>query len=106
MSEARANLAITDSNADAERLQVRVDVEQALLNIRAAKASIDASHDAQTNAQARLQLAEGRYQAGTGSTIELGDAQVALTNAGAQVVQADFNLATARAQLLAALGAN
>jgi outer membrane protein len=105
-SEARANLAVTESNADAERLQVRVDVEQALLNIRAAKASIEASRDAQTNAQARLQLAEGRYQAGTGSTIELGDAQVALTSAAAQAVQADFNLATARAQLLAALGAN
>ncbi len=56
------------------------------------------------NARLRLKLAEGRYEAGVGSAIELGDAQVALTHAGAQRVQAQFNLSTARAQLLAALG--
>jgi len=36
--------------------------------------------------------------------IELGDAQIAAANAAAQVVQTDFQLATARAQLLWALG--
>jgi len=38
------------------------------------------------------------------SVIELGDAQIAASNAAAQVVQTDFQLATARAQLLWALG--
>jgi outer membrane protein len=52
----------------------------------------------------RLTLAEGRYQAGVGNVIELGDSQVALTTAAAQEVQAIFNLATARAKLLQALG--
>jgi len=56
------------------------------------------------NAREQLRLAEGRYQSGVGSIIELGDAQIAATSAAAQVVQADFNLATARAQLLTALG--
>ncbi|MGZ3425302.1 MAG: TolC family protein, partial [Polyangia bacterium] len=51
-----------------------------------------------------LRLAEGRYQAGVGSIIELGDAQVAATTAAAQKVQADYNVSTARAQLLNALG--
>jgi outer membrane protein len=36
--------------------------------------------------------------------IELGDAQVTATNAAAQLVQAQFNLSTARAQLLTAMG--
>ena len=49
-------------------------------------------------------LAEQRYAVGVGSAIELGDAQVALTQAAAQAVQADDKLATARAQLLRALG--
>ena len=49
-------------------------------------------------------LAEGRYQAGVGNIIELGDAQVAQTSAAAQAVQAEYNLATARAQLGRALG--
>ena len=34
----------------------------------------------------------------------LGDAQIAAANAAAQVVQTDFQLATARAQLIWALG--
>jgi len=57
-----------------------------------------------TNARERLRLAEGRYAAGVGSPIELGDAQLALTTAQAQAVQAQYNLSSARADLLAALG--
>jgi outer membrane protein len=49
-------------------------------------------------------LAEGRYDAGVGNVIELGDAQVALTSAEVQAVQADYNISSARAQLLNALG--
>jgi outer membrane protein len=102
--EAEANVASTRAALDAERMQIRFDVEQAVLTVRAAKASIDAAGDALANARERLRLAEGRYAQGVGSVIELGDAQVALTNAAAQRVQADFNLGAARAQLLAALG--
>ena len=102
--EAEANVSVAHAQLDAERLQVRFDVEQAALTVRAAKESIKAANDALANARDRLRLAEGRYQAGVGSIIELGDAQVALTNAAAQLVQADYNLSTARAQLLTALG--
>ncbi len=83
---------------------MRFDVDQAQLMVRADKIAIDAARDALTNAREQLRLAEGRYSAGVGSIIELGDAQVALQNAGAQLVTAQFNLSTARAQLLTALG--
>jgi len=56
------------------------------------------------NAHERLSLAEGRYQTGVGSIIEQGDAQLQLTSAQQQRVQAEFNLSTARAALLNALG--
>ena len=102
--QAEANLSYAEAQLDAEKLQVRFDVEQAVLTLRAAKVSIDASNEALVNAREQLRLAEGRYQSGVGSIIELGDAQIAATSAAAQVVQADFNLATARAQLLTALG--
>jgi outer membrane protein len=101
---AEANLSYADAALEAERLQVRFDVLQAVLTLRATKVAIDASREALVNAREQLRLAEGRYQSGVGSIIELGDAQIAATNAAAQVVQADFNLATARAQLLTALG--
>jgi outer membrane protein len=102
--EARANTAVLRAQYDLQRQQVRADVEQARLGVRATKAAIEATHEAAVNARVRLGLAEGRYQAGVGNIIELGDSQVALTAAAAQEIQAVFNLATARAKLLQALG--
>jgi outer membrane protein len=102
--EARAQLDSLRAQVDQLRQSVRLDVEQARLAVRASKAALTASADAVVNARERLKLAEGRYQAGVGNAIELGDAQVALTSALAQQVQAGERLAAARAQLLRALG--
>jgi outer membrane protein len=52
----------------------------------------------------RRTLAEGRYQAGVGSIIELSDAQLAYVNARFQQVQAGLDLAQARARIQHALG--
>jgi outer membrane protein len=102
--EAEANADSFRAQADVQKLAVRLDVEQAQLGIRTAKASLIASADVLANARERLRLAEGRYAAGVGSAIELGDAQLAVTQAAAQRVQAQFQLSSARADLLAALG--
>jgi outer membrane protein len=104
VKEQKANYDSLVAQRDQLQLQTRVEVEQARTAVRAAKASQVAAGEALVNARERLRLAEGRYQAGVGSIIELGDAQVALNNAAAQKVQADYNLSTARAQLLKALG--
>lgn len=93
-----------DAQTESLRQSVRVELESALLAVRGAKSEIDAAQQALANAREQLRLAEGRYQTGAGSIIELGDAQVTVTQASAQKVQADFDLATARAQLLHALG--
>ena len=102
--EARANTAVLRAQYDLQHQQVRADVEQARLGVRATKAAIEATREAAVNARVRLNLAEGRYQAGVGNIIELGDSQVALTAAAAQEIQAVFNLAIARAKLIQALG--
>jgi outer membrane protein len=102
--EARANASVLRAQLDVLRQQVRLAVEQARLAVLAARASLDATKEAATNARERLRLAEGRYRAGVGNVIELGDAQVAMTAAAAQEVQAQYQLATARAQLILALG--
>ncbi len=101
---AEANYDYVDAELEAEILQVRFSVQQAFLTLRANKTAIEAANEALVNAREQLRLAEGRYAQGVGSIIELGDAQIAATSAAAQVVQADFNLSTARAQLLAAIG--
>ena len=102
--EAEANVQAEKAALDLLKQQLRSDVDAARLAVRAAKASQSATQEAQENAKQRLRLAEQRYQVGVGSAIELGDAQVALTQAAAQAVQAEDNLALARAQLLRALG--
>jgi len=102
--EAAANLEGVEAQLTGLRQQIRLEVEQARLAILSAKATQGAAAEALANARERLRLAEGRYQAGAGSAIELGDSQVALTAAAAQAVQADYALASARAQLLRALG--
>ena len=102
--ESEAGLASLRAQYDLEHQQVRLDVDQARLAVRAAKAAVEASAQALVNAGDLLRLAEGRYEAGVGSIIELGDAQVAATSAGQQKVQSDYSLAEARAGLLRALG--
>ena len=102
--EARANLSAVQAQRAGLVNQVRVDVEQAHLQVRAAKATLEAVEEALTSSRERLRLAEGRYQSGVGSVIELGDAQVAASTSAAQRIQAEYSLASARAALLKALG--
>jgi len=102
--EAEANLLAVKAQRDGTENQLRLEVEQARLAVRSTKASLEAVEEALVNARERLRLAEGRYQTGAGSVIELADAQIATANAAAQRVAADYNLASARAQLMKALG--
>lgn len=102
--EARANLASLQAQADVLRQQVRLALEQARLAVVAQKEAAKAAAESTRNARVQLELAEGRYTAGVGSVIELGDAQLAYATARAQEIQVSYQLATARAQLLFALG--
>lgn len=104
LREAKGTLENLAGQEAALRLQVEVDVEQGRLAVQAAKATIGAAAEAVVNAHDQLTLAEGRYAHGLGSAVELSDAQVAYTTAESQRVQAEFNLAAARAQLMGALG--
>ena len=103
-AEAHAALESLRAQVDTERQQVRVDLDQARLAVKAAQASLAATEEAIVYSRESLRLAESRYETGVGSVIELSDAQLAVTNVEAQKVQAELNLATARAQLLQALG--
>jgi outer membrane protein len=101
---ARAALEAARADAEALRQQVRLGVEQAYLRVATARAATQAADAATQAAWRQLQLAEGRYVAGVGSILELGDAQLAHASARAQGIQERFNMATARAALLRALG--
>jgi outer membrane protein len=102
--QAEAQLQSIDAQRSAQELQVQLEVDSARLAVRAAKSTIGAAEEALTSSREQLRLAEQRYATGVGNIIELKDAQVAYTSAAAQVVEARYVLAAARAQLLAALG--
>jgi outer membrane protein TolC len=102
--EADAQARVLKAQLDTQLLQVRVDVEQARATVMAQRTALDSADAAVAAAQEQLALAEARFKNGVGSLLEVGDAQLQSTTAHAQRVQARLNLATARAQLLAALG--
>lgn len=101
---AEAQVARAQADRDALRQAIRVQVEEARLSVISAQAVLEASQEAINAARQRLALAEGRYEAGVGSIIELGDAQLALTQAEAQHVQAQYGLSLARTSLMQAVG--
>jgi outer membrane protein len=101
--EAELGLESIRAQLSSLRLQVRLELEQARFAVSSALAKQVATAEALASARERLRLAEGRYLAGSGSVIEQADAQLQVTQAAAQSVGAEYELSTARAQLLQAL---
>jgi outer membrane protein TolC len=100
---AEANRAGALANRDALLLSLTSALDGARAQIVANVAAAAASREAVTAARAQLNLAEARYKQGLGSSIELADAQTAVTTAEGNVVQAEWQLAEAWARLKRAL---
>jgi outer membrane protein len=98
------DVAIAAARREGLAQDIRVAVQKARRSVDSAKAVASAAREAADAARQQLSLAEARYAQGVGTIIELGDAQVAVAGAEAQVVNADFALASARAELVHALG--
>jgi outer membrane protein len=102
--EAEAGLENLRAQISSLRLQVRLELEQARFAVSSARAKLVATEEALINARERLRLADGRFYAGSGSALEQSDAQLQVTLASAQKVSAQYDLSSARAQLLTSLG--
>ena len=97
-------LASTKASRDLLLLQVRADVEKAVTTVKEARARRDVSKVLVSQAKENLELAEGRYQAGIGTIIDVTVSQTSYTSAQAQEVKALFDLAAAWAQMQYAIG--
>src|SRR5213594_1448592 len=96
--EARAVLDASQSRVKATELDISREVEQSINNVIEADERIQAAQVAVASAQENFRLAQGRFDAGVGTILELTDAQLALTqaqNAEAQAL-ADYRIALAR----------
>jgi len=91
----QAEAVVDEAQAGLDELMegVMLQVEQNYLSLREAQERIKASKKLVTQAKENLKLAEGRYNSGVGSPIEITDAQVTLSNAQITSIQAlaDYN---------------
>jgi outer membrane protein len=89
---ARANAARDDAaeQVRARELQVRSDVTARHLGLTAAYEAIGVQGNNRTAAREQLELAQTRFRLGSGSALEVTDAQTAVTRAEADYVNAIY----------------
>jgi outer membrane protein TolC len=104
VEEARANLGVFKANEESLRQSIKLEVEQAVLNIREARERIATAEITVRQGAENLELARGRYAAGVGSPIEVTDALVIYSNAKTSLNQAVYDYKTAEADLERAMG--
>jgi outer membrane protein TolC len=105
VDEARANLEVLKANEDSIRQGIRLDVQQAYLNVQDAAEQISVAEMTVGQANDNYELASGRYRTGVGNPIEVADATITLNNARAALNSALYNHKTAQAELEKAIGA-
>jgi outer membrane protein TolC len=105
VDEGRANVEVLKANEDSIRQQIRLDVQQAYLNIQDTAQQISMSEMTVLQARENYDLASGRYRTGVGNPIEVADAIISLNNARANLNTALYNYKTAQAALDKATGA-
>jgi TolC family type I secretion outer membrane protein len=104
VAAARANMIVADANKEVLRQNVVLEVHQVFANLVEAEERVQTSEVVVRQAEENLDLANGRFQAGVGTTVEQTDAQVLLTNAKTSRVQALYDYRVGEAQLLKAMG--
>jgi outer membrane protein len=98
ISEAMANQRSLEAQRDTLKQSILFDVDQALADLESAATRISVMDISLKSARESLDLAEGRYSAGVGLSLEVTDARVAAAKAETDYVQAlyDYQIATAR----------
>ncbi len=102
--EARARMRSLQHQLDDLRRLVELDIAQSLIQIQDAIAQLKSEHATVQLAREGLRLAELRFEEGVGTQGETLDAELALTAARSNVVQAVRNYFAARASLERAIG--
>jgi len=96
--ESKVNVEGAQARVRAAALDISREVEQAQINVTEADERIQAAQTAVASAQENFRLAQGRFDAGVGTILELTDAQLALTQAQNTEAQAlaDYRIAVVR----------
>ncbi|HXE57450.1 MAG TPA: TolC family protein [Gemmatimonadales bacterium] len=104
LSQARAQREDAEEGVRARALQVRSEVHSRFLNLETAYRAIAVQEVSRRAAREQLQLAQDRYRLGSGTSLEVTDAQNAVQRAEADYVNAVYDYHKALAALEAAVG--
>jgi outer membrane protein TolC len=98
LNEAAADLASAQASEEITTQNIVLEVQQSFVDLVSARERIRTSEVLLTQARENLELAKGRYQVGVGPLIDVTDAELALTQAESENIQAiaDFKLSEAR----------
>lgn len=101
VAEQRAKLAAARERLRKLELQIRLDVETALLNIRSSRERIEAVQKAVEQADESLRIEREKYDLGKGAIVDVLDAQAALLESQTNYFRAlaDYNVAVAQLHL-------
>jgi outer membrane protein len=96
--ESKANLDAARARLKASELDIIQNIEQSEISVEEAQERIQAAQAAVASAEENFRLAQGRFDAGVGTILELTDAQLALTQSQNTEAQAlsDFRIALYR----------
>ncbi len=104
VNESLANYNTMVSSQQQLSLNVYNEVSQAYLNMEEAEETIPASELSVRLARENMDIAEGRFKEGVGTSIEVSDAQTTLSNAKLTNIQALLNYKLTQATLEKAIG--
>ena len=102
--EAKANLGAASARVKVAELTLIQNLEQAEIAVEAAQERLQAARVLIASSQENFRLAQGRFDVGVGTILELTDAQLALTQASNTEAQALADYRIALAQLDRAAG--
>lgn len=104
VSESVASIDVLKAQKEALSNNITLEVTQAYLELQNSEALINVAESGLNKARESLDLANGRYEAGVGTIIEVTDAQTTYAKAETDLVNAKYDLAIARARLQKAAG--
>jgi outer membrane protein TolC len=104
VDESKSDVEAARNALEQSRQAVGLEVRTALLNLQEANRNRQTAAANVVQAREALRIAQVRFQAGVSTTVEVTDAQSALTQAQNNQVNADYDYLGAEAQLRRALG--
>jgi outer membrane protein len=104
VDEFRAAWGQAKANVRNQELQILNDVQNQYLNLVLAGKQIEVAQEAVGTSRENLELAQGRYQAGVGTMLEVNDARVSWVQAENDYTQSLYDYRSARFKLERTLG--